>query len=347
MPKSKRFVKKVTVLLIARLQDLLKMGNRMQKHILAFSLALIITISGCVNGPVRCHLNGRFNYIAAETAKQCPWYSYPVALPAAAVCDAGIIVADTVAVPVVSLGHLGPDGKSHPVYSIFWLPFYPLVCFTAMAFYGDSLNGGVLYQRLFGYHYFKTGYGTFKIIAWQTDGFPQTILKLKDQTISALPGRLNVIANNADNIVASLSDGTVIWWRQMNGKWEPKPFDQVPSNSELTKAISREIERLTMNKNSGFEQKIIERKAREIGWWQNLSQLLESVNPVVKEVTDLRFWKENRMSEQEQNSVCNEGFGYKLRLECQSYEFDVYCSVDMNTMNTRAISVDHYFMMNF
>ena len=81
----------------------------MQKHILALSMVLIITISGCVNGPVCCHLNGRFNYITEETAKQCPWYSYPVALPAAAVCDAGIIVADTIAVPVVSLGHLGPD----------------------------------------------------------------------------------------------------------------------------------------------------------------------------------------------------------------------------------------------
>ncbi|MBQ7177668.1 MAG: hypothetical protein IJS08_09665, partial [Victivallales bacterium] len=301
-----------------------------------------------VNGPVRCHLNGRFNYLTAETAKQCPWYSYPVALPAAAVCDAGIIVADTVAVPVISLGHLGPDGKSHPVYSIFWLPFYPLVCFMAMAFYGDSLNDGVLYQRLLGYHYFTTEYGTFKIIdSANPDGYPQTILKLNDQTISVLLGRLNNISNNADNIVASLSDGTVIWWRRMNGKWEPKPFDLVPSNSELTKAISKQIEFLTIRKNNAFEQKYSERIAREIGWWQNLSHLLENVSPVIKEVTEQGFSKENGKSEQEQNSVCNEVFGYKLRLECQSYEFDVFCSMDMNTTNTSVISVDHYFMTNF
>ena len=331
---------------VSSLQELMKMGSGMQKHILALSLVLIITLSGYVNGPVRCHLNGRFNYITAETAKQCPWYAYPVALPAAAVCDAGIIVADTITVPVVSLGHLGPDGKSHPVYSIFWLPFYPLVCFMVMAFHGESLNDGVLYQRLFGYHYFKTEYGTFKIIDSENlDGSPQTILKLNDQTIGVLPGRLNNLADNADNIAASLSDGSVFWWRQMNGKWEPKPFDSIPSNSELTKAISWEIERLTMNKNSAFEQKYIERIAKEIVWWQNLSQHLENERPVVKEVTDLRFWKENGMPEQEQSNVCNGSFGYRLRLECKSYEFDVSCSRDMN--NTRAISVYHYFMMNF
>ena len=339
---------------VSRMQEVMKMG--MQKHILALSLVLIITLSGCVNGPVRCHLNGRFNYITAETAKQCPWYSYPVTLPAAAVCDAGIIVADTVTVPVVSLGHLGPNGKSHPVFSIFWLPFHPLVC-LAMTFYGDSLKGGVLYQRLFGYHYFNSLSRTFKIIdSANPDGSTQTILELNDRTISVLPGRLNVIADNADNIVASLSDGSVFWWRQMNGKWEPKPFDPVPSNSELTKAISEEIERLTMNKNnaseilsmnknSASEQKYIERIAKEMVWWQNLSQHLENERPVVKEVTDLRFWKENGMPEQEQSNVCNWSFGYRLRLECKSYEFDVSCSRDMN--NTRAILVYHYFMMNF
>ncbi len=323
----------------------MKMGSGMQKHILALSLAMMITFSGCVNGPVRCHLNGRFNYITAETAKQCPWYSYPVALPAAAVCDAGIIVADTVTVPVVSLGHLGPDGKSHPVLSIFWLPFHPLVC-LAMTFYGDSLNGGVLYQRLFGYHYFNSLSRTFKIIdSANPDGSPQTILKLKDQTIGVLPGRVNNIADNADNIVASLSDGSVFWWRQMNGKWEPKSFDPVPSNSELTKAISVQIEILTWNKNGAFEQKYKERIEKEIAWWQNLSKYLENVRPVVKEMTALRFGEENGMSEQEQNSVCNWSFGYRLRLECKSYEFDVSCSRDMN--NTRAISVYHYFTMNF
>ena len=69
------------------------------------------------------------------------------------------------------------------------------------------------------------------------------------------------------------------------------------------------------------------------------------MSPVIKEVTEQGFSKENGKSEQEQNSVCNESFRYKLRLECQSYEFDVSCSRDMN--NTRAISVYHYFMMNF
>ena len=319
--------------------------NKARYGLILLALSVLLC-PGCVNGPARCHLNGRFNYLTAETAKRTAWYTYPVTLPTAAICDAGIIVADTIAVPVLSLGHLGPDGKSHPVYSIFWLPFYPLVCFITMAFYGDSLNDGVLYQRLFGYHYFNSLSRTFKIIdSANPNGSPQTILKLNNRTISVLPGRLNNIADNADNIVASLSDGSVFWWRQMNGKWEPKPFDSIPSNSELTKAISWEIERLTMNKNIAFEQKYKERIEKKIAWWQNLSKYLENVRPVVKEMTALRFGEENGMSEQEQNSVCNWSFGYRLRLECKSYEFDVSCSRDMN--NTRAISVYHYFMMNF
>ena len=110
-----------------------------------------------------------------------------------------------------------------------------------------------------------------------------------------------------------------------------------------------------MNKNSAFELKFIERIAKEIVWWQNLGQHLENERPVVQEVTDqrpvvqevtdLRFWKENGMPEQEQSNVCNWSFGYRLRLECKSYEFDVSCSRDIN--NARTISVYHYFMMNF
>ena len=114
--------------------------NKARYGLILLALSVLLC-PGCVNGPARCHLNGRFNYLTAETAKRTAWYTYPVTLPTAAICDAVIIVADTIAVPVLSLGHLGPDGKSHPVYSIFWLPFYPLVCFTAMLF---SLPGNAL-----------------------------------------------------------------------------------------------------------------------------------------------------------------------------------------------------------
>ena len=34
----------------------------------------VMMLSGCVNGPARCYLNGRFNYLTVETAKNAPWY---------------------------------------------------------------------------------------------------------------------------------------------------------------------------------------------------------------------------------------------------------------------------------
>ena len=55
----------------------------MNKFIKFMGLMLIVTLSGCINGPVRCYLNGPYDYLTVETAKRCPVYAYPVALPAA------------------------------------------------------------------------------------------------------------------------------------------------------------------------------------------------------------------------------------------------------------------------
>lgn len=125
-------------------------NSKVRCLLILLSLSVVFLCSSCINGPVRCHFNGRFNYLTAETARQAAWYTYPITLPAAALCDTGILLADTVAIPVVSLGGLGPDGKGHPFWSIFWLPLYPPLCVVKTFQYGKcSPDEGVLYQWLF------------------------------------------------------------------------------------------------------------------------------------------------------------------------------------------------------
>ena len=109
---------------------------------------------------------------------------------------------------------------------------------------GDYRDG-VLYQRLFGMSYIKTKYGKFKIInVKKQDGSQDTKLVFNEQTVYLLPGKLINFTNNADNVVAGTSDGSVFWWQQIDGKWQYKPFVLVPEKIKLAKAIDEKIEDL-------------------------------------------------------------------------------------------------------
>ncbi len=328
------------------------MGSRMNKIIKLMGLILIVMLSGCINGPVRCYLNGPFDYLTVETAKQCPVYAYPVALPAAAVCDVGIIAADTLWIPLSSLRCLVDKDCGGPLM----LPFYPLIWVGAgMVSTFERGNGnhrdGVLYQRLFGQSYIKTEYGKFNVInVKKQDGSQDTKLMFDEQTAYLLPGKLINFTNNADNVVVGTSDGSVFWWQRIEGKWKSKPFFLIPEITELLKAIDMEIKDLESSKsmysdNTSYDSKHIEIIEKKIAWWTTVKQFLKVASPVVKEVVTQPYFTEARV---------DDGLGgadgdnwrlfYMLKLDCQSYDFDVYCTTDGMNWNIR---VHHYFSINY
>ena len=319
----------------------------MNKIIKLMGLILIVMLSGCINGPVRCYLNGPYDYLMVETAKRCPVYAYPVALPAAAVCDVGIIAVDTIWVPLGSLACLVRKDCGGP----FMLPFYPLICvmvgggtfWTGIGDYRD----GVLYQRLFGMSYIKTKYGKFKIInVKKQDGSQDTKLVFNEQTVYLLPGKLINFTNNADNVVAGTSDGSVFWWQQIDGKWQYKPFVLVPEKIKLAKAIDEKIEDLkssisVYNSNS-YERKSNERIEKQMAWWKGLKICLENSAPVVKEVISQPRFGEDKSKVKQEGTW---SLSYTLRLHCQLYDFDVICNTDGTGWDI--IRVDHYFFETF
>ena len=290
-----------------------------QKQRCLIILLLIILLSSCVNGPVRCRLNGRFNYLTMETAKNCSWYTYPVTLPAAAVCDAGIIVADTVAVPVVSLRFLGPVIEANPLFLVFWIPFYPIACVTTTAFSCDSphvANGSMMYQWLFGYQYYKTQYGIIKIIQ-PTKANSRTVFEMDGQTIGELDGHLDTIAVSENSVTAFMTDTSLHWLHCVDGKWESNTLHLVPDNSELSRANNKEIWDLKQRvqklekSNDKYEQQSLKWTKESITRLEIIEMLLKNEHPTVVKVIP-------RYSPATQ-------FQYMLRLTCHSYVFDVEC----------------------
>ena len=303
-------------------------------------LSLVILLSSCVNGPVRCHLNGRFNYLTAETARNCSWYSYPVTLPAAAVCDAGIMVADVIGVPMAASRFLPAELKGayldtpNPLAWLVIIPFIPVGCVKCVIYSSDSCKapfGGVLYRGLFGYHYIDTVYsimpsGRFKIsCSKKTNG--KTVIELDGQVVCELDGRLdNFVLADKDNVVASLDDGTMHWRRYLNGQWQPISVRLIPDTLELIKAIEWHINVMKRWINdyekSGHKQKIIRKHIKEYEKSIALSEvtrgLVENGCPVaVKKIYSPRYSDNHKIE-------------VELIMVCKSCILDVFCHTNGN-----------------
>ena len=303
-------------------------------------LSLVILLSSCVNGPVRCHLNGRFNYLTAETARNYPWYTYPVTLPAAAVCDTGIMVADVIGVPLAASRFLPAELKGayldtpNPLAWLVIIPFIPVGCVKCVIGSSDSCKapfGGVLYQGLFGYYYIDTAYsiipsGRFKIsCSKKTNG--KTVIELDGQVVCEMDGRLdNLVLADKDNVVASLDDGTMHWRRHLNGQWQPISVRLIPGTSELIKAIEWYINvmkrRINDYEKSGHKQEIIRKHIKDFEKSIALSEvtrgLVENGCPVaVKKIYSPSYWDNHKIT-------------VELIMVCQSYVLDVFCHTNGN-----------------
>ncbi|MBR4517910.1 MAG: hypothetical protein IKO65_02795 [Victivallales bacterium] len=312
----------------------------------------VMMLSGCVNGPARCYLNGRFNYLTVETAKNAPWYTYPVTLPAAVIGDAGILVADTVAVPVMCLSVVTFVHLAGPV-AVFALPLlYPFFCVIVPFNCKDSVKGGVLYQRLYGYHYFKTPFGKVKIIPVEkTAKTSQTVLELNGETVGAFLGKLVYLACNADNVVVTRNDNTVVWWQRVNGEWKQRPWQLVPENSELCDAIDREIKKLEKLKGETAtwadnwiaqkEKKVLEKK---IAIWEGVKPCLENSQPPAVEILGQPdFWEKGANNVSGQDDKKKWYFSYVLRLDYGAdVDFTAYVRYYVDDEECD-ISVDRYF----
>lgn len=154
--------------------------------ILLFSSCLMILFllqGGCVNGPIR---NGSFGYFRSftnETMRNTPLYFFPLTFPAGVAVDVLVIAGDTVTIPLVALTGLSPEGVSHPVYSILWLPLWPVICCALTFSRSDRFKSksGRVYQWLWGYKYVETQTNSFKIGYHEEDSqtYIQALIKGK------------------------------------------------------------------------------------------------------------------------------------------------------------------------
>ena len=210
---------------------------------------LLLVVSGCINGPVRGRLNGRFNYLTAETARCAPWYTYPLSLPAAAVGDAGIILADTLAVPVAVLNrafHTPIRGSYGPAILLcvpLLIPLYPIKCVEEMLSEYDTAPAGVLYQKLFGHYTMKTDIGRLRIASVvDSSDTPKMTIELDGETIGDFPAELKIMALKAEgNYLAIVFSNDTIWWRQCSsrGKWLSQKSSRLfPNRQEVLTAIN-------------------------------------------------------------------------------------------------------------
>ncbi len=236
---------------------------------------LLLVVSGCINGPMRSHLNGRFNYLTVETARCAPWYTYPLSLPAAAVGDTGILLVDTLAVPSSTLGSILKE--TGPFFFLFALPFYPIGCYSMMVSSGDSSVGsGILYEKLFGYRYIDTNIGRLKIAsAVDSSGMPKTTIELDGRTIGDFSGDLKItaLATEKDNLAIGLNDGTIRWWRFADGDWSLKAGHFVPDRQEVLTAINANLKRANLPLSPEQYENLVEMKS------PNLMELFSDTSP--------------------------------------------------------------------
>ena len=282
---------------------------------------LLLAVSGCINGPVRGRLNGRFNYLTAETARCAPWYTYPLSLPAAAVGDAGIILADTLAVPTFALGSMLET--TGPFFFLLALPVYPISCFSVMVYARDlSIDSGILYEKLFGYRYMDTNIGRLKIAsAEDSSGTPKTTIELDGKTIGDFSGDLKItaLATEKDNLAISLNDGTIRWWHSTGDDWSLKTGHFVPDRQEVLTAINAKL-KLGKLFLSTEEYKNLVRMKQE----------LEAGQPLILfPHKNLAFTHIGQGDKEE--PLCQ--ISYSISVTCQSYWFIGKCNTDGITLH--------------
>ncbi len=269
---------------------------------------LLLVVSGCINGPMRGHLNGRFNYLTVETARCAPWYTYPLSLPAAAVGDTGILLVDTLAVPSSTLGSILKE--TGPFFFLFALPFYPIGCYSMMVSSGDSSVGsGILYEKLFGHRYMDTIIGRLKIAsAVDSSGMPKTTIELDGRTIGDFSGDLKItaLATEKDNLAIGLNDGTIRWWRSADGDWSLKAGHFVPDRQEVLTAINANLKEANLPLSTEQYENLVEMK-----------QQLEAGQPLTFSCMNLTFIH-GGMGDKEEPRV---QITYSLSVTCQSHWF--------------------------
>ena len=277
---------------------------------------LLLAVQGCINGPVRGRLNGRFNYLTAETARCAPWYTYPVSLPVAAVGDAGIIVADTLAVPVVALGSMLKE--TGPFFFPIALPFYPVMCFSIMVFSpGDSsIDSGVLYENLFGYRYIDTNIGGLKIAsAVDSSGMPKTTIELNGRTIGDFSGDLKItaLATEKDNLAIGLNDGTIRWWHSDDDDWSLKVGHFIPDRQKVLTAI-----------NAKLKWGILSLSPNEYKYLNEMKQEIEAGQPLKFTCRNLAFVS----VEAKDKKIPLNQIRYSVSVICQSHWISGSCLTD-------------------
>ena len=285
---------------------------------------LLLATSGCINGPVRGRLNGRFNYLTAETARCAPWYTYPVSLPAAAVGDAGIIVADTLAVPVTVLNRAfhspirGSYGPGILLFAPLLIPLYPIKCVEEMLSEYDTAPAGVLYQKLFGHYSMKTELGRLKIApAVDSSGTPKMTIELNGKAIGDFPAELKIMALKAEawSYLAIVFSNDTIWWRQYSSddEWLPQKSSRLfPNRQEILTALNRHMAML-IKSSKEYENGVEIKQEIEAGQSPKISFVEFGPNEFVPV--------------------------YSLSFTCQSHRFTAECWTDGENFYFRSLAI--------
>ena len=284
---------------------------------------LLLATSGCINGPVRGRLNGRFNYLTAETARCAPWYTYPVSLPAAAVGDAGIIVADTLAVPVTVLNRAfhspirGSYGPGILLFAPLLIPLYPIKCVEEMLSEYDTAPAGVLYQKLFGHYSMKTELGRLKIApAVDSSGTPKMTIELNGKAIGDFPAELKIKALKTEwRYLAIVFSNDTIWWRQYSSddEWLPQKSSRLfPNRQEILTALNRHMAML-IKSSKEYENGVEIKQEIEAGQSPKISFVEFGPNEFVPV--------------------------YSLSFTCQSHRFTAECWTDGENFYFRSLAI--------
>ena len=285
---------------------------------------LLLAVQGCINGPVRGRLNGRFNYLTAETARCAPWYTYPVSLSAAAVGDADIIVADTLAVPVAVLNRAfhtpirGSFGPGILLFAPLLIPLYPIKCVEEMLSEYDTAPAGVLYQKLFGHYSMKMDIGRLKIApAVDSADTPKMTIELNGKAIGDFPAELKIMALKAEawSYLAIVFSNDTIWWRQYSskGKWLSwKSGRLFPNRQEILSAINTYMAML-IKSSKEYENVVAIKQELEAGQSPKISFV---------EFEPYEFFPV-----------------YSLSFTCQSHRFTAECWTDGENFNLRSLAI--------
>jgi len=251
-------------------------------HLTYFPLVLLLScFCGCINGPARMHLNGKLRYITAETMRRCSWKNCLYGVPAAAITDLGIIVADTLLVPL-DVYYRGPYDDGCSGIWVIWLPFYPCVCAVQPFAYQEKPANGALYRRYWGFSYMDSINGTLQLFDLEAPPARRTRIFCNNQKVSEILGQIESLTSSQNHLAVLTSQGRLYWWICDDTGWRPQQHNYIPSSNAL---LEYGMKRLAKAKLGTVKD----------DYWRRLQELMMQMPVEYRFGQELELGKENKL----------------------------------------------------